>query len=98
MSERKVVDATNHIPKKRGNGILRREVWVDSAGRVSRYNLAYINHRVCSIDNGRVVGYDNAHGYHHRHLMGQVEPIEFSTYEDVEERFELDYLAMKEWK
>jgi hypothetical protein len=61
-------------------------------------NLAYINHRVCGVDNGRVVGYDNAHGYHHRHLMGQVEPIEFSSYEDVEERFELDYLAMKEWK
>jgi len=98
MSERKVVDATNHIPRKRGNGVLRREVWVDGAGQVTRYNLAYINHDICGIDNGRVVGYDNAHGFHHRHFMGQVEPIEFTSYEDVEERFELDYLAMKEWK
>jgi len=30
--------------------------------------------------------------------MGQVEPIEFLSYEDVEERFELDYLATREWK
>jgi hypothetical protein len=51
----------------------------------------------CKLDNGRVVGYDNAHGYHHRHLMGHVAPIEFVSYEDVEERFELDYLAMREW-
>jgi hypothetical protein len=30
--------------------------------------------------------------------MGIVEPIHFLSYEDVEERFELDYLAMREWK
>jgi hypothetical protein len=64
---------------------------------MTRYNLAYINHVICGVDNGRVVGYDNAHGYHHRHLMGHVAPIEFVSYEDVEERFELDYLAMREW-
>jgi hypothetical protein len=52
---------------------------------MTRYNLAYINHVICGVDNGRVVGYDNAHGYHHRHLMGHVGPIEFVSYEDVEE-------------
>lgn len=97
MPERKVVDTTNHVPKKRGNGILRREVWVDEAGQVTRYNLAYINHRICGVDNGRVVGYDNSHGFHHRHFMGRVEPVEFVSYEDVEERFEVDYLATREW-
>jgi len=55
-------------------------VWVDAAGQVRRYYLAYINHGICGVDNGRVVGYDNVHGYHHRHLMGHVEPIEFVSY------------------
>ena len=41
---RKVVDSTFVIPRKRGNGMVRREVWVDAQGRVTRYNLAYINH------------------------------------------------------
>jgi hypothetical protein len=39
------------------------------------------------VDNGRVVGYDNAHGHGHRHFMGRVEPAEFSTYEDLNRRF-----------
>lgn len=59
---------------KYGNGLLRREVWVNEQGQVSRYNLAYINHLIFSGDHGRVVGYDNAHGYHHRHYMGVMEP------------------------
>jgi len=37
--------------------------------------------------NGRVLGYDNAHGYHHRHFMGQSEPAEFRTYADLNRRF-----------
>jgi hypothetical protein len=39
------------------------------------------------VDNGRVIGYDNAHGYHHRHFMGQLEHLEFRTYEDLNCRF-----------
>ncbi len=30
--------------------------------------------------------YDNAHRFHHRHYFGVVEPIDFISYEDVEER------------
>jgi len=52
-----------------------------------RYSLAYLNPRICGVDNGRVLGYDNAHGYHHRHFMGQVEEAEFSTYDDLNSRF-----------
>lgn len=37
----KVQDLSTRLAKKRGNGILRREVWVDSKGKVVRYNLAY---------------------------------------------------------
>jgi hypothetical protein len=39
-------------------------------------------------DSGRILGYDNAHGYHHRHYLGKVEPVEFNTYEEIEARFE----------
>lgn len=56
-------------------------------GRVVAYSLAYINHKRFAGDNGRVLGYDNSHGYHHRHFMGIVEPISFSTYADLAERF-----------
>ncbi len=94
MPERKIVDETFTISRKRGNGLLRREVWVDPHGKVVRYNLAYINHSLFSGDNGRVIGYDNAHGHHHRHYMGNVDPIEFISFEDIETRFEQDWLAI----
>ncbi len=68
---------------------------MDELGRVVRYNLAYINHAIVSGDHGRVVGYDNAHGYHHRHYMGVVEPIEFVSFEDIEVRFEADWLVFR---
>jgi len=63
-----------------------------------RYNLAYINRNVYQGDNGRVVGYDNAHGFHHRHFMGVVEPIDFTTFEDLEERFQADWLVFRSKK
>ncbi len=54
---------------------------------VVAYNLAYINLRVCRVDHGRVLGYDKSHGYHHRHFMGKVEPVEYTTYDALLERF-----------
>lgn len=96
MADRKIIDEIHTIAEKRGNGQLRREVWVDRDGRVTRYNLAYINHRLHARDNGRVVGYDNAHGYHHRHYFGGVEPVAFVSFEDVEDRFQQDWIALKD--
>jgi hypothetical protein len=64
MAETKVNDDSWTLSSKNGNGTLRREVWVDDLGQVVRYNLAYINHSICQVDHGRVVGYDNAHGHH----------------------------------
>src|SRR5262245_2012021 len=95
MPDRKVVDETHQISAKRGNGQLRREIWVDDKGAVVRYNLAYINHDLCQRDNGRVVGYDNRHGVHHRHYFGEVKPIEFESYEQVEEMFERDWTELR---
>jgi hypothetical protein len=34
-----------------------------------------------------VLGYDNSHDYHHRHFMGRVEAVDFSTYADLAEKF-----------
>lgn len=35
---------------------------------------------VFSVDNGRVLGFDNAHGTHERHYMGEVTPVPFAGY------------------
>ncbi len=61
------------LSAKSGGGILQYEVWgYQEKGKtiVTRYNLAYINPTIYAGDNGRVLGYDNAHGHHHRHYMG----------------------------
>lgn len=94
----KKYDEESILSKKKGNGILRREVWVDDSGKVVRYNLAYINLNEFAEDNGRILGYDNAHGYHHRHYFGIVEPIEFTSFEDVEDRFEKDFIEVRSKK
>ncbi|TBR75996.1 MAG: transcriptional regulator [Burkholderiaceae bacterium] len=95
MPDRKIVDDTHRIPGKRGNGLLRREIWVDGQGKVTRYNLAYINAAIHGGDNGRVIGYDNAHGYHHRHSFGEVQAVVFTSFEDTEEQFQADWLALR---
>ena len=99
MADIKISDESHHISDKRGNGQLRREVWVDSrTGLVTRYNLAYINHRIYPRDNGRVIGYDNAHDGHHRHVFGVVEPVEYTTFQSIEERFQQDWIALRKPK
>ena len=99
MADTKIIDESHKISDKRCNGKLRREIWVDSiTGKVTRYNLAYINHRLYAGDNGRVVGYDNAHDGHHRHYFGVVEPVDFVSFEDIEERFAQDWIILKDCK
>ncbi|RFO95008.1 transcriptional regulator [Rhodoferax lacus] len=95
MADRKIVDDTHHITHKRGNGQLRREIWVDAQGQVTRYNLAYVNYALHAGDNGRVVGYDNQHGYHHRHYFGVVAAVEFTGFEDIEDQFQADWTALR---
>lgn len=96
--ENKLIDDRHKISDKRGNGVLRREIWTDHRGNVTHYNLAYINDRMHQGDNGRVVGYDNAHGYHHRHYFGVVEPVDFVSFAEVENLFERDWLALRDKK
>jgi hypothetical protein len=83
------------LKTSQGGGILSFEVWGyvrDGKTVVTRYNLAYINPLFCQKDNGRVLGFDNAHDYHHRHYMGKVAPVDFVSYEQTLEQFQ------KEWQ
>ena len=83
----KVVDETIRLKRPRRGARLREEVWQTYAGKVVKYNLAYVNPLVCQVDHGRVIGYDNSHGYHHRHFMGIMEAIEFTDYESLAVQF-----------
>jgi hypothetical protein len=71
---------------KRKGALLKEQAWFED-GKVVAYSLAYLNLKRCALDNGRVLGYDNSHNYHHRHFMGVVKAIEFSTYAQLLERF-----------
>jgi hypothetical protein len=84
---RKVVDETTVVRCAKGRGLIREEVWQSTSGEVVRYNLAFICHQLCGTDNGRVLGYDNQHGSHHRHFMGQVRPFQYSEYDVLLARF-----------
>lgn len=95
MADQKIIDQISHIPKKRGNGIVRREVWVNAHGEVTHYNLAYIHHGLQHKDNGRVVGYDNHRQVHHRHYMGKVETVQYKNFDDIQQRFEHDWTTFK---
>ena len=91
----KIVDQTLHLSGRRRGALLKEEVWYEG-GRVVKYSLAYINPHVCGVDNGRVLGYDNTHEYHHRHFRGEVEEIEFRGYQALVARFEHEVHAL--WK
>ena len=71
---------------RRRGALVREDIWFED-GKVTKYSLVYINPGMCSTDNGRVLGYDNNHGYHHRHFMGEVKSYRFSTYEKLLDRF-----------
>lgn len=91
-----IEDEVIELKKSTGNGLLRRQIWVDENGKVIRYSLAYINHHLFTGDNGRALGYDNAHGYHHRHYLGSEEPVSFKSFNDIEEKFQREFEVLHE--
>lgn len=78
-----------------GIGILREEVWVDAQGEVVRYNLAFILPHVSTIDKGRMLGFDNAHGVHERHYLGEAHPVRFRSYLATAKRFYREAEALR---
>jgi hypothetical protein len=93
----KVTDEAAVIQCAAGPGVIREETWEDAQGNLIRYNLAFINFHLCAKDNGRVLGYDTAHGRLHRHFAGKVEVIDPAPYDEVFERFlsEVDELKRR---
>ena len=84
--EESVKVEVHSLKGKREGALIKEEVWYQD-GQVFGYNLAYINVRICHVDHGRVLGFDNSHGYPHRHFMGKTEPVEDDSYETVYRRF-----------
>lgn len=74
---RKAADERHYLSDAKGGGVLRREIWVDSKGRVVRCNLAYVNPLIYAGDNGRVLGYDSAHRRLHRYFRGRITAVTF---------------------
>lgn len=84
---RKITDYETHFRCAGGIGILREEVWMDARGDVVRYNLAFLLPHLSPVDQGRILGIDNARGVHERHFMGEMELIEFKGYPATARRF-----------
>jgi hypothetical protein len=95
---RKTVDEVADLRCAAGIGVLREEVWEDEDGNDQRYNLAFINHFMTSKDNGRVLGYDNSHGHHHRHFKGTVEAVPFKDYKSISAQFKVEVDMLRKEK
>ena len=93
----KTVDEVTQVSCTLGQGLIREEVWVDSRGAIARYNLAFVNHQIYSGDNGRVLGYDNKHGRHHRHFMGKQQLVPFRSYEKLLRDFLDEVRQIRRW-
>ncbi|MGH9623477.1 MAG: toxin-antitoxin system TumE family protein, partial [Bryobacteraceae bacterium] len=84
---------------RKGGVVVRIQTDYSHGGRLLRYSLALIDTHKTGVDDGRVIGYDNAHGHHHRHCDGKVEIVEYGSYESIEKRFEAEireYLENRE--
>lgn len=79
-----------------GGATIRVETWIDLRTKnVVRYNLSYVNRKIYAGDNGRIIGFDNAHHYaefesdHHYHRFGQVfESASVQSFEEAISRFD----------
>lgn len=87
------MDDACYLHGRRRGAVLKEEVWLEGE-KVVKYSLAYINPRICPVDNGRVLGYDNSHGHHHRHFMGTIRPFNFFSYEKLVDQFQREVEAL----
>jgi hypothetical protein len=70
------------------------------SARVSKFSPGLIGpicDRLHAI-NGRVLGYDNSHGSHHRHLRGTVQAFPYAGYDRLLERFLREVQILREEK
>lgn len=89
--------------KTKSGGVIRVETWVNRQSLVVvHYNLTYLNFAVMQEDDGRILGFDDAHWYpnfpspHHEHRWGEVMPnLTYTSFSDLLTRFEYELLEMK---
>lgn len=87
----KIADDIFMVPWGEGNGVIRREVWVDQDGRASRYHLAYINEDMQQEENGRVLGFEFTDNELCEFSAGKKTAGSFSTLEAMEVSFEIKW-------
>jgi hypothetical protein len=86
----KVIDEQFIVPYGQGGGIIKFEAW-EYENKIVKYNMAYINKSIFPNDNGRVIGYDNSHNFHHRHYFGEITELDdFINYQELVKRFRDD--------
>jgi len=93
----KVIDEKFIVPEKMGGGVIKFEAW-EYEEKIVKYNMAYINKTIFSGDNGRVLGYDNSHNFHHKHYFGEIIEIDdFTNYQDLVLRFKQELKEFIKW-
>jgi hypothetical protein len=81
----------------RGHAPLTQESWTKNArGEIVKYALAYIDFNLCRQDNGRALGYDNAHAIHERHFMGTTDTVPYRSYEATLRQFYAEVRRLRE--
>ena len=93
----KVIDEQFIVPQEKGGGIIKFEAW-EHQNEIVKYNMAYINRQIFPGDNGRVIGYDNSHNFHHKHYFGEIcELDDFVDYRDLVNRFKNEIKEFVKW-
>ena len=93
----KVIDEKFIVSSAKGGGLIKFEAW-EYKKKIVKYNMAYINPNIFPNDNGRVVGYDNSHDYHHKHYFGDIYELDdFVDYQELVERFKNDIKEFIQW-
>ncbi|MBD3807927.1 MAG: transcriptional regulator [Epsilonproteobacteria bacterium] len=93
----KVVDERFILSAEKGGGMIKFEAW-EYQNEIIKYNMAYINKNIFPNDNGRVIGYDNSHNYHHKHYLGEIYEVDdFTSYEELVGRFQKDIQEFIQW-
>lgn len=82
------------LGKKWGGGIIKESVTKEQpSGSILKFSLQYINPEIPGGDSeGRVLGYDNSHGYPHRHYFNTIESIEHTSYQEIYDRFQTEWM------
>ena len=93
----KIIDERFIVPSDKGGGVIKFEAW-EYENKIIKYNMAYINKNIFSNDNGRVVGYDNSHDFHHKHYLGEITELDnFINYQELVKRFKDDIKEFVKW-